>query len=73
MSGALETAGTLMAAATEAPTRELKIIYAAESRLQLARALEQLATFERMLDAIEAEIARTSAAAQMTLPEAAGP
>ncbi len=65
MSGALERAGLLLAAASQAPTRELRIVYCAEGRLALAHALDEIAAHQRLLDAIECEIARTTTTTQL--------
>jgi len=62
-----DAAEKLLAAASQSTDRSLRLVYAAEARICLARERERLRQQAALLDAIEGELVRTSEPGQLTL------
>jgi hypothetical protein len=62
-----DAAEKLLAAASQSDDRSTRLVYAAEARICIRRERERLAQQQTLLDALEAEIVRTSSPEQMRL------
>jgi hypothetical protein len=62
MSADTDSAEKLLAAATQSANGPMKVIFVAEARILIARERDRIRQMADLLDAIEAEIVRTTTA-----------
>lgn len=67
MSADSDGAEKLLAAASQSTDRALRIVYTAEARILIARERERLRQQAELLDALEADIVRSTAPEQLAM------